>query len=84
MQLEVRTSKGAVRGVEENGIAAFRGIPFAAPPVGANRFRAPQPAAAWDGVRDASCVLCDGAADPRAERASCQGRTSPWTKTAST
>jgi para-nitrobenzyl esterase len=36
------------------GIRAFRGIPFAAPPIGALRWRAPQPAAEWTGVRDAS------------------------------
>ena len=34
-------------------MAVFRGIPFAAPPVGALRFAAPQPAVAWEGVRDA-------------------------------
>jgi para-nitrobenzyl esterase len=35
-------------------VAVFRGVPFAAPPVGAHRFAAPAPAARWDGVRDAS------------------------------
>jgi para-nitrobenzyl esterase len=42
-----------VRGTVADGVAAFRGIPFAAPPFGANRFRPPQPPVAWDGVRDA-------------------------------
>lgn len=37
----------------EPGVEVFRGIPFAASPVGALRFAAPQPAAAWDGVREA-------------------------------
>ncbi|WP_051804016.1 carboxylesterase/lipase family protein [Streptomyces sp. NRRL S-474] len=49
----VRTTAGAVRGRNEEGIAVFRGIPFAAPPVGEARFMAPRPAPAWDGIRDA-------------------------------
>jgi para-nitrobenzyl esterase len=49
----VRTSAGAVRGRQEEGTAVFRGIPFAAPPVGHLRFRAPEPAERWDGVREA-------------------------------
>lgn len=51
--VEVRVTTGAVRGTEEAGVAVFRGIPFAAPPVGALRFAAPRPAQSWDGVRDA-------------------------------
>jgi para-nitrobenzyl esterase len=50
---EVRTTTGLVRGTTENGLAIFRGIPFAQPPVGALRFAAPQPAETWDGVRTA-------------------------------
>lgn len=50
----VDTSAGTVRGRWEHGVAVFRGIPFAAPPVGRLRFAAPRPAAPWDGVRDAS------------------------------
>jgi para-nitrobenzyl esterase len=49
----VRTTTGLVRGSTENGLAVFRGIPFARPPVGELRFAAPQPAEAWDGVREA-------------------------------
>jgi len=50
----VSTRQGDVRGVSENGIAAFRGIPFAEPPVGKLRFKPPVTRARWDGVRDAS------------------------------
>jgi para-nitrobenzyl esterase len=49
----VRTTAGLVRGSTENGLGVFRGIPFARPPVGELRFAAPQPAEAWDGVREA-------------------------------
>lgn len=54
MTSEVSTSAGRVRGRWEGGVAAYRGIPYAAPPVGTRRFLAPQPALAWDGVRDGS------------------------------
>jgi para-nitrobenzyl esterase len=50
----VRTAAGAVRGRAENGVAVFRGIPFAQPPVGPRRFAAPEPARPWDGVREAA------------------------------
>ncbi|MGX9888187.1 carboxylesterase/lipase family protein [Streptomyces sp. NPDC002276] len=49
----VRLAAGAVRGRLEDGLAVFRGIPFAEPPVGDARFQAPRPVRGWDGVRDA-------------------------------
>jgi para-nitrobenzyl esterase len=54
MEADVSTSTGTVRGRWEDGVAVYRGIPFAAPPVGPHRFAAPQPAEPWEGVRDAS------------------------------
>ena len=53
MQTVVRTRQGAVHGSVANGVAAFKGVPYAAPPIGPNRFQPPQPAESWDGVREA-------------------------------
>jgi len=50
---QVRTAGGTVRGTREDGVAVFRGIPFAEPPVGTLRFAAPSPARGWSGIRDA-------------------------------
>jgi para-nitrobenzyl esterase len=51
---EVRVPNGRLRGTDEAGLAVFRGIPFAQPPVGPLRFDAPRPVAAWEGVREAT------------------------------
>ena len=55
LQRVVRTQAGAVRGGprDASGVIAFKGVPYAAPPVGPLRWCAPQPPAPWDGVRDA-------------------------------
>jgi para-nitrobenzyl esterase len=46
----VKTESGLVEGTSEDGLTVYRGIPFAAPPVGELRWRPPQPPAKWDGV----------------------------------
>ena len=53
--LTVKTQQGKVRGktINEGRVRAFLGIPYAAPPVGELRWRAPEPPAAWKGVREA-------------------------------
>jgi para-nitrobenzyl esterase len=51
----VRVEQGELRGVRsaDGAVTAFKGVPFAAPPVGELRWRAPRPAPSWDGVRPA-------------------------------
>ncbi|MEZ0094836.1 carboxylesterase/lipase family protein [Streptacidiphilus sp. EB129] len=50
----VETESGSVQGTVEDGVAAFRGVPYAASPVGDLRFAAPQRHPRWPGLRDAS------------------------------
>lgn len=59
---EVVTKLGAIRGRERNGIQQFLGIPYAAPPTGSARFRAPAPPTPWGGTRDATAL---GASAPQ-------------------
>ena len=49
----LKVDAGRIQGAAKDGVVAFKGIPFAAPPVGALRWKAPQPAADWKGVREA-------------------------------
>eukprot|EP00035_Acanthoeca_spectabilis_P034333 m.28495 g.28495 ORF g.28495 m.28495 type:complete len:243 (-) comp6560_c0_seq1:993-1721(-) len=51
---EIRLNDGPIRGVQEGSVNAFRGIPFASPPIGKLRWTPPQPVLPWTDVRDAS------------------------------
>ena len=51
--LQVKTQYGILEGFEENGVKKFLGVPFAQPPVGDLRWKAPQPVQPWEGVREA-------------------------------
>jgi len=52
-QVAAETTSGKIRGTLDQGVNIFKGIPYAAPPIGANRFKPPLKAAAWTGTRDA-------------------------------
>jgi para-nitrobenzyl esterase len=56
--LVVHTADGAVLGRELHGLRTWRGIPYATPPVGDLRLRAPHPTTPWSGVRDATRFGC--------------------------
>jgi para-nitrobenzyl esterase len=49
----VKSTGGQLQGVVVDGVASFKGIPFAAPPVGDLRWKAPEPSKAWTGIRKA-------------------------------
>jgi para-nitrobenzyl esterase len=53
MTVVVETSAGRVEGITQDGLRVFKGIPFAAPPIGRLRWRAPEPVEPWTGVRQA-------------------------------
>jgi para-nitrobenzyl esterase len=79
----VRIPQGALAGVKRGAIDAFLGIPYAAPPLGGNRWRAPQSAPQWEGIRNAkrfasSCwqVMTPGGIGPWTHEYVPQGRSS--------
>jgi para-nitrobenzyl esterase len=51
---EVQVTSGRVRGRMDRGVAAFLGIPYAAPPFGSRRMRPPEPPVRWEGERSAT------------------------------
>jgi para-nitrobenzyl esterase len=51
---EAKLASGKVKGAAKDGVVAFKGIPYAAPPVGALRWKAPQPVPHWKGTRSAA------------------------------
>ena len=53
-QTKVKTAEGFLEGKDLSGITVFKGVPFAAPPVGNLRWKAPQPVEKWEGVRKAT------------------------------
>ena len=70
------TDRGVVRGFTAEGVDQFLGIPYAAPPVGPLRWRPPQPAARWHGVRAATtlpsrCPQLANSNGPRSETEDC-------------
>lgn len=62
----VQTRDGAVRGTLTDGVMVWRGIPYAAAPLGELRFRPPRPAVRWEGVREATVfgLICPQLPDP--------------------
>jgi carboxylesterase type B len=71
-----RTDQGTVRGLRADGVDKFLGIPYAAPPVGALRWRPPAPAAGWRGLREATtlppaCAQRANSNGPRSESEDC-------------
>ena len=67
---QVLTESGAISGVSASGLTVFKGVPFAAPPVGDLRWRPPMPAAPWTGTRkaDAFAPACMQTGCPHAGR----------------
>jgi para-nitrobenzyl esterase len=51
---QAKTEQGIVQGIMEDSLTVFKGIPFAAPPVGDLRWKAPQPVQPWEGVKMAT------------------------------
>ena len=56
---DISVESGSLKGAIAGSVVAFKGVPYAAPPTGPNRWRAPQPVAPWPGVRPADAYRAD-------------------------
>ncbi|MGN7357888.1 carboxylesterase/lipase family protein [Paenibacillus sp. SAF-054] len=65
-ELVIRTQQGLLQGIRQPGVRAWKGIPYAEPPIGKRRFRRPLPAQPWNGIRqaDVSGPLAPQPVDP--------------------
>jgi para-nitrobenzyl esterase len=54
IETEIKVEGGRLRGVVDHGVIAFKGVPYASPPIGNRRFAPPFPVEPWTGVRDAT------------------------------
>jgi para-nitrobenzyl esterase len=77
--VEIETTYGKIRGVDNDGIKAFRGIPYGASTAGKNRFMPPAPPAAWTGVRE-TLKFGQVAPQPSADAVTEYGRMIGWDK----
>jgi para-nitrobenzyl esterase len=69
---EARVSGGTIMGTTTNGVASFKGIPFAAPPIGQLRWKPPQPVIPWDGIRRSDSFGLPCAQTPGSENQSAE------------
>ena len=76
---QVRIDSGSISGTASGqpSVRVFKGIPFAAPPLAENRWKAPQPVAKWDGVRKADAFGAPCAAGPAGGRGGGRGAAAP-------
>src|SRR5688500_9807957 len=83
---QVKLDSGTVAGTlsGQPSVRVFKGIPFAAPPLGENRWKAPQPAAQWEGVRKADAFGAPCIAGAPAGRGGARGGNAPGRGAANT
>jgi para-nitrobenzyl esterase len=74
---KVKIDGGVLQGSVQDGVASFKGVPYAAPPVGDLRWEPPQPVTVWKGVREVTRFGHDCAQIPDPMEAAPQGTTSP-------
>ena len=75
--IRARVDKGVLQGSVEDSVASFKGVPYAAPPIGNLRWAPPQPVMGWAGARDATHFGYDCMQIPDPMEAAPQGTTTP-------